>query len=111
MAAAVRWAARILSVPVLLVWGFSIIVCAVGPVRSLPATLPDSVAYVAMIVALLALAVAWKWELAGSLLSLAGVAVGAAYNWRGLLFPGAVVPLVAVLFLLSWWLNRRTGQE
>lgn len=109
----VRWAARLLSVPVLLVWAFFIVAYAVGPERSLPASLPDAVAYVAMIVSLVALAGAWRWELAGGIVALVAVAIGAAYNWRGLLSPAIVVPINAVLFLLSGWLNqgKRRGQD
>ena len=68
-AKAVRWTARVLSVPILLVWAFFIVAYAAGPVRSLPITLPDSVAYGAMLVSLLALAAAWKWELGGGILA------------------------------------------
>ncbi len=111
MAKAVRWTARILSVPILFIGGFFIIAHAVGPERSLPTNFPEGVAYVAMIVSLLALAVAWRWESGGSILALAAVAIGAAYNWRGLSSPAIIVPIDAVLFLVSWRLRRSQGPE
>lgn len=110
-AKAVRWTARILSVPIVFVWAFFIVAYAVGPERSLPATFLDTVAYGAMIVSLLALVAAWKWEFVGSVLALVAVAIGAACNWRGLLSPAAVIPIDAVLFLLSWRLNQSDGQQ
>ena len=106
----VRWTARILSVPILFIWAFFIIAYAAGPERSLPTNLPEGVAYVAMIVSLVALAVAWRWELGGSILALVAVAIGAAYNWRGWLSLAIIVPIDAVLFLLSWRLNQSEGQ-
>ena len=111
MVKAVRWTARILSVPILFIGGFFIVAYAVGPERSLPTTLPEGVAYVVMIVSLLALAVAWRWELGGSILALVAVAIGAAYNWRGLLSPAIIVPIDAVLFLLGWGLSQSQGHE
>lgn len=111
MAKAIRWTARILSVPVVLIWAFLILSYAFGPERSLPSNLPEGIAYVAMIVSILALAVAWKWEGLGGILCLMAVAVGAAYNGQGLLSPAMVVPINAALFLLSWRLNRATRPE
>ena len=68
-----HWAARILRVPIVLIWGFLVIAYAFGPERSVPSTLKDAIQYVAMIVSFLALAISWKWELAGGLMALAAV--------------------------------------
>ena len=106
-----HWAARILSVPIVLVWGFLVIAYAFGPERSVPNTFKDSIAYVAMIVSFLALAISWKWELVGSLVALAAVIVGAVYNLRGFFSLNLIIPFNAVLFLLSWWFNRTAWQE
>lgn len=110
-AKAARWTARMLSVPVILIWAFFIVAYAVGPVRSLPAGPLETVAYVAMIVSILGLAVSWRWELCGSVVTLVAVAVGAGYNWQGLLSPAMVGPINAALFLLSWWLNRSATRK
>ena len=107
VAKAVRWTARMLSVPVILIWAFFIVAYAVGPVRSLPVGYLETVAYVAMIVSVLALAVSWRWEFCGSVVTLVAVAICAGYNLRGLLSPAMVIPINAALFLLSWWLHRR----
>ncbi len=104
----VRWLARLLSVLILAAWGYFAVAHVLGdagsPSRSL--MLADYVSVAAMIVSVLGLALAWKWELAGSLLALAAIAVGAVINWRTLTSPVALVPLDAVLFVMSWRLHR-----
>lgn len=104
-----RWTARILSVPVICVWAFFIIAYAIGPERSLPGNASDFIAYVAMITTIIALAVAWRWELAGSILSLAAAAVAAAVHPHSFWSATIIMPINAFLFLLSWGLSRKAG--
>ena len=106
-----HWAARILSVPIVLIWGFLVIAYAFGPERSVPSTLKDAIQYVAMIVSFLALAISWKWELAGGLVALAAVIVGAPFNLRGYLSLNLIIPFNAVLFLFSWWFHHSVKRE
>ena len=110
-AKAIRWTARILSVPIVLVWGFLVLAYAFGAERSLPRTCGEGVSYVAMIVSFLALALAWKRETLGALVSLAAAVVGFTFNAAGFSSPAVLIPADAVLFLLSGWLNGRAKPE
>lgn len=107
-AIAARWTARVLSAALLLFWGFFLIAHMLGdagdPSRSL--TWIDYVIVGAMLVSLVGLAAAWKWEAAGAITALLGAAVGAAINWKTLISPGVLIPINAILFITSWWLNR-----
>ena len=88
-AVAARWAARALSAALLLFWGFFLAAHVLGdagdPSRSL--TWGDYVIVGAMLVSLVGLAVAWRWEAAGAITALLGVVVGAAINWKVLISP------------------------
>lgn len=107
-AVAARWVARILSAALLLFWGFFLTAHVLGdagdPSRSL--TRGDYVIVGGLLVSLVGLAVAWRWEAAGAITALLGVAVGAATNWKVLIFPGVLIPITALLFITSWWLGR-----
>src|SRR5262245_11726205 len=80
----VRWGARILSVPILLFWGWFLLAHLFGdggrPSR--PLGLKDHAILTAVVVSLVGLAVAWKWELLGGALTLAAVSACAFVNWR-----------------------------
>jgi hypothetical protein len=75
----VRWVARILSVPILLFWGWFLVAHLFGdPGRlSRPLVWDDYAVVTAVVASLAGLAVAGKWELAGAALALAAVAAGA----------------------------------
>jgi len=60
---------------------------------------------------LLGLIAAWKWELAGAIAALAAYTVHIYVNWAVLSFPILLIPITALLFLGSWWLNRPTKEE
>ena len=64
-----------------------------------------------LVISLVGLAVAWKWELAGATMTLVAVVIGAVINWRVLVFPGTLIPLAACLFLICWWMNRTRIDE
>jgi hypothetical protein len=104
----VRWGARILSVAILLFWGWFLIAHLFGEEGrpSRPPVWQDYVGLTALVVSLVGLAIAWKWELAGGALTLAAVAVGAFINWQVLVFPYALIWFAAVLFLACGWMSR-----
>lgn len=104
-----RWGARFLSALILLFWGFFIVANLVGDAErsSRPLNTTDYIIMTTLGLALTGLGLAWKWELAGGLLTLGAVALCAVANWKVLVFPGTLIPVTACLFLFSWWLNRR----
>jgi hypothetical protein len=108
----VRWGARALSGLLLLFWGFFLIAHLFGEEghATRPLVWNDYLVLSALLASLAGLALAWKWERAGAAVTLAAVAVCAAVNWKVLIFPGALIPVAAVLHLLSWR-ARRSSQH
>ncbi|MEW6160490.1 MAG: hypothetical protein AB1813_23915, partial [Verrucomicrobiota bacterium] len=78
----VRWIARILSVLIILFWGYFIVAHLLGGgVEALrPVTWNDSVQLWMMLLWLFGLAVAWRWELVGAVAALTGALIGALLN-------------------------------
>jgi len=113
IAACVRWAARGLSALLLLFWGFFLVAHLFGgegqPSRAL--TSRDRILFGMMLLWLFGLALAWKWELAGALLTLAAFAVAAGINPRVASGLSLLPPLAALAFLLSWWLSWRSWRD
>ncbi len=109
---AVRRLARILSAIILLFWGFFIVASLVGDEgrSSRPLTASDYISLTAMVISLAGLGVAWKWELAGAVITLVAVAIGAVANLNSLAFPVTLIPITAGLFLLRWSLGRMQMQ-
>jgi hypothetical protein len=103
-----RWAARILSGLILLVWGGFGAAHVLGEEgrSSRPLTWADYVILAAVAVSLVGLGVAWRWERVGAATALLAVGVCAAVTWKVLVFPGTLIPITAALFLCSWWLGR-----
>lgn len=103
-----RWGARSLSALILLFWGFFIVAHLVGDAgrASRPLNTNDYLIMTTLGISLTGLGLAWKWELAGGLLTLGAVLLCALTNWRVLVFPGTLIPVTACLFLLSWWMNK-----
>ena len=108
----VRWSARVLSALIVLFFGFFLIAHLIGDQGrpSRPLVWNDYVILTTLVVSLAGLMLAWKWELAGAAITLLAIAVCAAVNWRVLVFPGALIPITAFLFLLSWWMSRSSSQ-
>lgn len=102
----IRWTARILSVPIILGLAYLTFMYAFGSERSLPGNTKEIIAYIAMIVSFLALGFSWRWEHIGSITSLVAIVIVVAFNWHAILTPIIAIPVDAVLFLLSWWLNK-----
>ncbi len=107
------WIARILAVLILGFWGFIIIAHLVGdagaPSRDL--NLQDYAGISAMVGSLLGLGLSFKWERIGAMVTLTAIAIGATLNWRVLLFPGILIPIAAVLFLLHSYLRNSESRH
>ena len=104
----VRWSARILSGLIVLFFGFFLVAHLVGDQGrpSRPLVSSDYVILGTLVVSLVGLLLAWKWELAGAAVALIAILVCAVVNWRVLVFPGALIPLASVLYIVAWWLSR-----
>lgn len=105
----VRWSARVLSALIVLFFGFFLVAHIIGDQGrpSRPLTLNDYVILVTLVASLVGLLLAWKWELTGAALTLIAIAVCAAVNWKVLIFPGALIPTTAVLYLFDFYYTRR----
>jgi hypothetical protein len=103
----VRWGARILSVPILLLWAWFLTAHLFGDGghASRPLVPSDYGIMMAVVVSLVGLVVAWKWELLGGALTLAAVSACALLNWRVLVFPGTLIPVAAVMFMAFGWMS------
>ncbi len=103
-----RWAARILSVLILIFWGFFLIAHLLGggEEASRPLNASDYVGLITMGAWLVGLAIAWKWEFIGGMVTLVAYAIAAVVNWRVLSFPFVLIPITAGFFLVSWWMRR-----
>ena len=108
-----RWIARVLSALILLFWGFFIVAHAFGDEggASRPLNTNDYILFAMMAVWLVGLSVAWRWELTGGMMTLAGLLIAAVVNWRVLTFPGILIAVTAVLFLSSWWIRRTRSDQ
>jgi hypothetical protein len=108
----VRWGARILSAGILLFWGWFLIAHLLSEEGLGPRVWQDYAGLTAMVVALVGLALAWKWELLGGFMALAAYVILGVVNWRALGGPFILWPITAVMFLTSAWLGaaRRNDQ-
>jgi sulfite exporter TauE/SafE len=77
---------------------------------SRPLTSLDYSILVSLSVSLLGLGIAWRYEVVGAIVALLGISVCAWINWRVLMFPGTLIPLAAVLFLVAALGVRRKPQ-
>lgn len=107
----VRWSARILSSLIVLLFGFFLVAHLIGDQGgpSRPLTWSDYVILVTLVISLMGLLLAWKRELAGAAITLVAIVVCASMNWKVLIFPGALMPITAVLYLLSWRMSRSSA--
>ena len=107
----VRWTARILSSLIVLFYGFFLVAHLIGDEGgpSRPLVWNDYVILATLVVSLVGLVLAWKWEFAGAAITLIAIGICAVVNWKVLVFPGALIPFSAVLYFLSWWLRRASG--
>jgi hypothetical protein len=112
-ATVIRWGARILSVLILMFWGYFIVAHIFGDAGrpSRPLVWQDHATLTALIASLAGLAVAWKWELAGGAMTLLAVLVGAFVNPGVLAGPYTLIPITAVMHLSSWWMSSARGRK
>ena len=105
-----RWTARVLTCLIVLFYGFFLVAHVVGDAdrSSRPLNWSDYVILTTLIVSLVGLLLAWKWERAGATITLIAIILCALANWKVLIFPGTLIPLTALLYSLSWWLRRRS---
>lgn len=104
----VRWVARILSGLIVLFFGFFLIAHLTGDQgqAARPLAWGDYVILATLVVSLLGLLLAWKWEFAGGAIALIAILGCALVNWRVLVSPGALILFSSLLYLLSWRLCR-----
>lgn len=105
-----RWTARTISTLVLLFWGFIIVGHLTGDANqdARPLMTADYIILVSLSASLLGLLIAWRYEFAGAALTLVSISVCAFVNWRVMIFPGTLIPLAALLFLIAWWTSKQT---
>lgn len=108
VATTIRWLARILSALILVFWSWFILGHILGDAGrpTGPSVTSDHLGLAAMGVALVGLAVAWKWEVTGPVMALVGYGVLGIANENALGGLYVLWPVAAVLFLSSWWMHR-----
>ena len=110
--AALTYLPRIISALVLLAIGGFMLAYFVGGQESSPRafTLADYTGLSALVISLVGLLAAWKWERLGAIVTLVAVAVGTALNWHIVKSPLVVIPIAALLFLLCAWLKNNAAR-
>lgn len=98
----VLWSARLLTIAILCFWGFFIVAHLIGDAgaSTRPLKFHDYASLGFMVASLVGLGLALKRERLGSTVALIAVLIGAVFNRRILLFPAALIPMAAVLFLI-----------
>ena len=102
-----RWTARILSGLSVLFFGFFLVSHLIGDQgrASRPLVWRDYLILTTLVVSLVGLLLAWKWEFAGAAVALIAFLICAVLNWRVLVSPGVLIPISSVLYLISWWMS------
>jgi hypothetical protein len=78
---------------------------------SRPLVIQDYVAIGLLAASFAGLALAWKWEILGSGLTLVATGLGALLNPYVLAFPLALIPITALLFLSGRYLRRSARDD
>lgn len=107
LAGACRWTGRILGL--FLVFGIIFIGVGEGVPNLFEQSLLVQVMFLALAILLIGMLAAWRWELAGSVASLAGwcvFTIGLANSPRGLTVTAVVLTVPGLLHLASAWLRR-----
>ena len=71
----------------------------------------DYAILITIVISIVGLLLAWKWEFAGAAITLVAIALCAAVNWNVLVFPGALIPFTAILYLFSWRIRMRASRS
>lgn len=104
---------RALSVFVLLFWGYFIVAHLVAGAGHLPVVglNQDSLLFSMMLLWLVGLAVAWRWEFVGAAVTLTAVLIAALMNPRAVGGLNVLPPITALLFLFCWWMSRASRSK
>ncbi len=108
-----RIVARVLSVFIISFWGFlffSEFAGRIGLTSSpsggfTPLSTIDAMQFYSIPLILIGFCLSWKWELAGSLVTLP-LAIFIIILNQGALIPMSVIATTSILFLICWWWNR-----
>jgi len=94
-------------------WGYFVVAHLFGNAgqSSRPLTANDRVQFSMMLLWLIGLAVAWRWELVGAATTLVAVLLEALLNPHAVTGLGLLPPITALLFLFCWWMSRASGHE
>lgn len=110
-ATVVRWGARLLSAGILLFWGWFLI-AHLFSAEGLGARVPaDYLGLTASVAGLVGLALAWKWEVLGGLITLVAYVILGVVSWRAIGGPYILWPVTATMFMSSWWLHRAVQHD
>jgi hypothetical protein len=104
----IRWIARLISIVVILIWGFFLTADIIGGSQggAQLLTKDDYIQFFMMAIWFVGLIVAWRKEFIGGIIILIAFAIQTFVNYRILLSIGFLIPLTGLLFLISWWLRK-----
>ena len=104
-----RWFARIVSVGVIIFWGFFALLHMIGGEQSSgqPLSTEDVLLFVLMGSWLAGLAIAWKWERVGGFIVVIAYGLSIVINPMMLSFPFLLIPLAGLSFVLASLLEPR----
>ncbi len=106
-----RWIARIIGT--LQVVSVVIIAVGEGMPNPLSQTLEVQIGFLALALIIIGILAAWRWELAGGILSLAGwcLFVGSVIGIKRLNVFVSLLALPGILYLISAWLRRHNKRQ
>ncbi len=107
----VRWTARVLSVLIIMTMLFFFIgegVSGDTSPNARPLNGTDIIQLVLAGIELVGLALAWKWEARGGAVTFVAFVCKGIVNPRTIGTPLLLIPFTAILFLLSWWMSRKS---
>jgi hypothetical protein len=106
-----RWIARIIGT--LQVISIVIIAVGEGMPNPLSQTLEVQIGFLALALIMIGILVAWRWELAGGIISLAGwcLFVGSVIGIKRLNVFVSLLALPGILYLISAWLRRHNQRQ
>jgi hypothetical protein len=107
----IRWISRITGGIILLFWGFIFLSDLFESSQNRSANPADfyDIAYLTlMVISIIGLAIAWKWELLGGIITLAAYTINVLINPRILvIYFHFILPLLGILFITVWNLSRK----
>ncbi|MEI6697319.1 MAG: hypothetical protein WCO13_14790 [Bacteroidota bacterium] len=101
-----RWVARIISLPLIVFIGIQIFFPESKRTQALP-TIEQIMIWFFPIGYFVGLVISWKWDLIGGIISLIGLVATIVYR-PDLFFMALVLAIPAVMFILYWYLSKKT---